>query len=126
MAERLGPETEEVTVTVREVVAALDLQVFGGGEGALRRSIAGGYSSDLLSCAMAGAKAGQVWVTLQAHRNVVAVATLTDVACVIITEGAQPDADTVQTADRENVALLGSRQGTFAVIAGLVRLGVPA
>ena len=51
----------------------------------------GGYSSDLLSCVMAGAKKDCLWVTLQAHLNIVAVAALNEVAAVIITENAQPD-----------------------------------
>jgi len=114
-------------MTVREAAEALSLERFtADGGGRLDRSIEGGYASDLLSCAMAGAKSGQVWVTLQCHRNVVAVASLTDVACVILTEGVRPDSDTVQVADREGVTLLGSRAGTFSVVAGLVRLGVPA
>ncbi|HNM35780.1 MAG TPA: hypothetical protein PKI33_01895, partial [Anaerolineales bacterium] len=51
----------------------------------------GGYTSDLLSCVMAGAKNGNIWVTLQAHMNIVAVAAMLDVSAVIITENAQPD-----------------------------------
>lgn len=113
-------------MTVHDVVVSLSLSVFAGDTASLDRPVVGGYAGDLLSCAMAGAKAGQAWVTLQAHRNVVAVASLTDVACVIITEGAEPDHETVQLAERENVVLLGSDQGTFAVVAGLVRLDVPA
>ena len=112
-------------MTVAEIVAALELEVLAGRDG-LSRQVTGGYSSDLLSCAMAGAKEGDVWVTLQAHQNVVAVATLADVACVIITEGAFPDAGTVSRADAERVALLGTKQDTFAVIAQLVESGVEA
>jgi len=117
---------QEVTVTVRDIADRLGLRVYAADDTGLSRQITGGYCGDLLSCAMAGARAGQVWVTLQAHRNVVAVATLAEVACVIITEGAQPDEATVHTAERERVALLGSGRGSFAVVADLVRLGVPA
>ena len=45
----------------------------------------GGYTSDLLSCVMAGAKNNYLWITLQAHLNIVAVAALLDVAAIIIT-----------------------------------------
>jgi hypothetical protein len=51
----------------------------------------GGYTSDLLSCVMAGAKSNYLWITLQAHLNIVAVAALLEVAAVIVTENAQPD-----------------------------------
>ena len=73
-------------MTVAEIVSALEVQVAAGGT-SLHREVTGGYASDLLSCVMAGAKAGNVWVTLQAHLNVIAVAELLDLSCVIITEG---------------------------------------
>lgn len=110
-------------MTVRDIVAGLDLEVLAGA-GGLDRQVTGGYASDLLSCAMAGAEAGDVWVTLQAHQNVVAVASLTEVACVIIAEGARPDEATVERAEREGVVLLAARPGIFPVVAGLARLGV--
>ena len=73
-------------MTVRELAAALDLSVLTGNDH-LDREVTGGYASDLLSCVMAGARAGDVWVTLQAHANVVAVASLLTLAAVVITEG---------------------------------------
>lgn len=113
-------------MTVREVAAALGLEVLTSAEAdGLSRQVSGGYASDLLSCAMAGAKNGDAWFTLQSHRNVVAVASLTEVACVVLTEGARPDADTLALADREGVTLLGAPGDTFTTIAALVRLGVP-
>ena len=90
----------------------------------LEREVLGGYASDLLSCAMAGVKAGDVWVTLQAHQNVVAVASLTGAACVIINEGALPDAATITRADKEGVVLLATSRDTFASILELAKLGV--
>jgi len=63
---------------VQDLVAKLGLQVHSPGN--VEREVTGGYASDLLSCVMAGAKAGNVWVTLQAHPNVVAVASLLDLA----------------------------------------------
>ncbi len=113
-------------MTVTEAIAELHLERFTSGDAPLGRHIRGGYAGDLLSCAMAGAEASEVWVTLQAHRNVVAVAALTDVACVIITEGARPDAETIAVAEQSGITLLGSKMDTFAVVAELVRLGVPA
>ena len=113
-------------MTVAEAISGLQLERFTAGDAGLVRHISGGYAGDLLSCAMAGANAGEVWVTLQAHRNVVAVAALTDVACVVITEGARPDAETVDSAERSGVTLLGSERDTFAVVAELARLGVPS
>ena len=83
-----------------------------------------GYSSDLLSCVMAGAPKKSLWVTLQAHGNIIAVATLLDLSAVIITEGAQPDQTTIDKAHEENVILLGTEAPTFYVIGKLWELGL--
>jgi hypothetical protein len=84
----------------------------------------GGYSSDLLSCVMAGAKKGHLWVTLQAHLNIVAVAALNEVTAVIITENAQPDAASVARANEQGVILLSTPQTTYEINGKLWQLGV--
>ena len=110
---------------VQEIADALGLTVLAGSQ-SLERQITGGYASDLLSCVMAGAKAGNVWVTLQAHPNVIAVAELLDLACVIITEGTGVHDDTLVRADENDVAVLQSAETTFAVVSRLAALGVSA
>ncbi len=110
---------------VREMAEALDLQVMAGKRGA-DREITGGYAADLLSCVMARAKVGNVWATLQAHPNVVAVATLLDLAGVIITEGAPVEAEVIAKADDEGMPLFSTPHTTFWVVRELARLGVPA
>ncbi len=84
----------------------------------------GGYSSDLLSCVMAGAKKGNVWITLQAHLNIVAVAALNEVAAIIVTENAQPDAATIAKANQQGVILLSTPQATYETNGKLWQLGV--
>jgi len=85
---------------------------------------AGGYSSDLLSCVMAGAKKGDLWITLQAHLNIVAVAALNELAAVIITENAQPDAASIAKANQQGVILLSTPQSTYEVNGRLWELGL--
>jgi len=85
-----------------------------------------GYASDLLSCVMAGASRAGIWVTLQAHGNVVAVAALLDLAAVIITENARPDEAAIQRANMEEISLLGTDLPTFTVIGRLWDLGLRA
>lgn len=75
----------------------------------------GGYTSDLLSCVMAGAKNNNIWVTLQAHMNIVAVAAMLEVAAVIITENAQPDEATIAKANEQGVILLSTPQASYEV-----------
>ena len=74
----------------------------------------GGYTSDLLSCVMAGAKNGNLWVTLQAHLNIVAVASMLDVAAVII-ENAQPDEATLAKANEQGVILLSTSKFSYEI-----------
>jgi len=83
-----------------------------------------GYASDLLSCVMAGAAHQSVWVTLQAHINIVAVATLLDLSAIIITEGAQPDTATIAKANEEGINLFSTSEPTFSVVGKLWQLGL--
>jgi predicted transcriptional regulator len=110
-------------VNVADIVSSLGLEIAGGSQG-LDREIVGGYASDMLSCVMAGAKTGQVWVTLQAHPNVVAVSDLLSLACVVITEGTHPDQTTVDRANERGIPLLVSRDNTFTVVGELVAQGI--
>ena len=83
-----------------------------------------GYCSDLLSCVMAGAPKQGIWVTLQAHGNIVAVAALLELTAVIVTEGAMPDENTIQKANDEGVTLLSSPDSSFHVIGQLWEMGL--
>jgi imidazolonepropionase-like amidohydrolase len=83
-----------------------------------------GYSSDLLSCVMSGASKQGIWVTLQAHGNIVAVAALLELTAVIITEGAMPDENTISKANDEGVTLLSSSKSSFNVVGQLWELGL--
>jgi len=93
--------------------------------GKLDAEVTGGYAADLLSCVMAKAQADNVWVTLQSHPNIVAVASLLDLAGVIITEGMIPDATTVAKAEEEGIPILMTELTTFTVAGRLFELGVP-
>jgi predicted transcriptional regulator len=110
---------------VSQVANALSLTVSAGARG-LDAEVTGGYSSDMLSCAMAGAGAGNLWVTLQGHLNVVAVATLNELAGVIVTEGKPVSPEALSKADDEGIPILTTRLGTFEVCGMLWELGVKA
>ena len=79
---------------VRELVEALDLTVLSGAEG-LDREIEGCYVSDLLSDVMGNADMGNVWVTLQTHKNVMAIASLKELACVVLVKGQMAGEETL-------------------------------
>lgn len=85
------------------------------GEAGLDAEISGGYTSDLLSDVMGHIDEGMLWVTMQTHQNIVAVATLKDVAAVLIVNGASPDEETLEKGKEEDVPLLGTPLSAFEV-----------
>jgi serine kinase of HPr protein (carbohydrate metabolism regulator) len=97
---------------VKDVVEKLELKIFSSPEG-LERVVKGGYTSDLLSDVMGHAKEGAIWITLQTHRNIMAVATLKDLAAIILVKGFEPEADTVEASISEGIPILGSDLEAF-------------
>ena len=91
---------------------------------ALGTEVTGGYASDLLSCVMAKAQAGNVWVTIQGHPNIVAVASLLDLAGIIVAEGMSIDAATLEKAEEENIPILTTSLTTYTVVGELYKLGI--
>ena len=86
--------------------------------------VSGGYASDLLSNAMGQAAPGQIWVTMQGHPNVAAVASLLNLAGVIIAGGASVAPETVQKAQANRVALFTTELPAYEVCGRLYALGV--
>lgn len=77
------------------------------------REIKGGYTSDLLSDVMGFAKEGQVWITLQTHKNVLAIASLKELAAILLVKGNQPEEDMLEQAIEEGIPVLGTDEQTF-------------
>lgn len=102
-------------MTVKELAVALDCKVFCMPDG--DREITGGYAGDLLSWVMGRANSGDAWVTIMSNVNIVAVATLADPACIVLSEGVELDGDVIQKALSVGVNILGSKQDTFALCA---------
>ena len=109
---------------LQEISQQLSLEVRAAA-GNLDREVTGGYASDLLSCVMAKAQAGNVWVTLQSHPNIVAVASLLDLAGIVVAEGMSIDAVTLQKAEEEGIPILTTPLTTYTVVGDLFKLGVP-
>jgi hypothetical protein len=80
--------------------------------------------SDLLSDVMANAKPGDIWVTLQIHQNIIAVATLKELAGIILIGGRQPEKQTLAKAEEEQVPLLLSDLPAFEVVGQLYQMGI--
>jgi predicted transcriptional regulator len=106
-----------------QIVDALALTV-SAGRRSLDVEVTGGYATDLLSCAMAGATRGNLWMTLQGHLNVVAVASLNELAGVIVTEGKPVSPEALAKADDEGIPILTTDKGTFEVAGRLWEMGL--
>jgi serine kinase of HPr protein (carbohydrate metabolism regulator) len=111
-------------MTLQDIIDALNLTVLTRKKDFSRIIPASGYTSDLLSCVMAGAGRHGLWITLQAHTNIVAVAALLDLSAVIITEGATPEPDVVAKADDEETTLLLTDKPSFYVAGKLWEMGL--
>ena len=86
------------------------------------KEIMGGYVGDLLSWVMGRASEGDAWITIMSNINIVAVASLSDVACVILAESVQLDDDVIKTAKAKNVNILSTDLSAFHVSAKLEKL----
>lgn len=105
---------------VKDLKEQIDL-VLVAGEAGLGRTISGGYCGDLLSDVMANATEHCVWLTVQAHQNIVAVAVLKEMAAIIITCGNKPDKATCDKADQEKIPLFLSERSAFDLACALAR-----
>lgn len=97
---------------VSDLVNKFNLEVFAGEKG-LENEISGGYVSDLLSDVMGNARENQVWITLQTHQNVMAIAALKDLAAVILVKGLEPELEMVEHGEKEGIPVLGTDFDTF-------------
>lgn len=86
------------------------------------RTFAGAYCADLLSWVMGHAEEGQVWVTIMTNQNVLAVASLLDIACVVLSENAEVDEEFLKTARDKSINVLRSDKTSYALCALLSRL----
>lgn len=110
-------------MTLGEVVEALNLEVKTCAD-EMSRVVEGGYVSDLLSDVIAGAKDGDLWITLQLHQNIVAVAFLNNLAGIVIVGGRQPDEDTLKKAEEQGVPVMLTTMRSFEVAGRLYEMGI--
>ncbi len=103
---------------LKDIIEALNLNVLTAAD-KLDVDVSGGYTSDLLSDVMANSREKNIWITLQTHQNIVAVAKLKDLAAVILVNDRTPEAETLKKAEEEKVPLLRTGDPAF-IISGKV------
>jgi len=110
-------------MTVAEAAEKLNGTV-AGVQADASREVLGGYVSDLLSDVMTNAQEGDLWVTLQKHQNIVAVAHVRGLAGVVLINGRQPEPETVARAAEEHVPIVSTPLSAFEAVGLLYGLGV--
>ena len=106
---------------VREVVEALNLKVLSGEQG-LDKEVEGCYVSDLLSDVMGNAEMGNIWITLQTHKNVMAIASLKELAAVILVKGQSASDDTLEQSNEEGIPFLSTTMQTYETVGKIYQL----
>lgn len=103
-----------------ELAERLDLKILVEGE--LDREIKDCYIGDLLSWVMGRAPEDSAWLTVMGNINSIAVATLADVSCIVLTENAPLDADAKSKAETHGVTILSTEENSYKVAVKLSRL----
>ena len=109
-------------MTVTELQKALSLTPVSLPEG--DREVEGVYIGDLLSWVMGRAQADNVWLTIMSNLNIVAVATLSDVSCILLCEGVTPDATVTETAQAKGVNILTTTMTAYEAASKLAEMGL--
>lgn len=77
------------------------------------KEVKGGYAGDLLSWVMGRAKENCAWITIMSNINIVAVASLADVGCIVLSEGVTADENVIRTANEKGVNILSTNLPTY-------------
>lgn len=104
-------------MTVNEMAEALSLSPVAVSDGT--REINGAYIGDLLSWVMGRAQSDNVWITIMSNINIVAVASLADVACILLAEDVKPDAKVIETALQKGVNIFSTDKTAYEAAAAL-------
>lgn len=112
-------------MTLKDLLPLLEGELQTEGQD-LSKPVLCGYSCDLLSWVMAHGRQGMAWITVQTHLNVVAVASLCEMSCVILPESIRMEAPSLAKAAGEGIAVVGSPLSAYALCARMAAAGIPA
>lgn len=106
---------------IADVVKKLNLRVYAGSKG-LNREVKGAYVCDLLSDVMGNSSEGDIWITMQGHKNVIAVSDLKEHSGILMVNGNTPDQETSRKSEDLGLPLLGTDDPAFIVAGRLFEL----
>ena len=99
---------------VKEIVEKLNLNVFNKNAN-LDAEVSNGFVGDLLSHVMGNSSEEQIWITVQTHKNVLAIASLNDLSAVLLIDDLEPDKHMLEAAENEGIAVLGTDKQAFEI-----------
>ena len=108
---------------LEKIVKALDLKEVTNCAN-LKREVKDGFTSDLLSVVMGEAEENMVWVTMQGHINVPAVASLLGLSCVIVANSVRVEVGTIERANDNKIAIFSTPLSSFKITGMLYELGL--
>ncbi len=107
-------------MTVNELKDSIELKVCAMPEP--ERIISNVYIGDLLSWVMGRAESGDAWLTIMSNKNIAAVATLTDAACIVLAEGVSPDEGVAELCEEKGINLLSSELSAYEIAVKISKL----
>lgn len=108
-------------MTIKDIIEKLELKLYTGEKGT-DKIVKDVYCSDLLSDVMGNGDENQLWLTLQTHKNALAVAALKDMSGILLVNNNMPNADMLEAANEEGIPVLGSDKTTFELCGLLYQL----
>lgn len=108
---------------VKNLVEDFGFEILAGKEG-LENEVKGAYSCDLLSWVMSHTNDADAWITVQTHVNIIAVASLLNLACIIIPENIEVDEDTIAKADVEGIPVLRTDLDVYKIFIKFYEAGI--
>jgi len=108
---------------LQEIIDSLTLKVVTPSAD-LNREVKGAYVSDMLSDVMGNSKEGFLWITIQVHLNIIAVASLKNLSGIILVNGRVPAEDTLKRAIEENIPVMTTPLSAFDLVGLLYSLGL--
>lgn len=110
-------------MNVKDLIEIFGLQL-AAGESGLQREIRNAYCGDLLSDVMANASEASLWLTIQSHQNIIAVAVLREMAAIILCSGHLPDEQTLKAAEKEKIPILLCPETVYRLAGRLYAEGI--
>lgn len=90
----------------------------------LEAEILDGYTGDLLSDVMGNAPADSIWLTVQSHTNILAVASIVGAKAIVLCNGLHFERATVEKAKDNGIVLFETGRTSFEITGMLIKNGL--